>query len=61
VLRFDDVIDEMIAERVTIGKMKTYLKSEGFQTLADDAARRVVDGDTTLDEVSRIINLTDRL
>jgi len=61
VLRFDDDLDEMIAERTTIGKMKVHLKSQGFQTLADDAARRVLDGDTTLDEVSRIIDLTDRL
>ena len=61
VLRFDDVIDEMIAERVTLGKIKAYLKSQGFQTLADDAIRRVLDGDTTLDEVSRVIDLTDRL
>ena len=61
VLRFDDVIDEMIAERVTIGKMKAYLKTQGYQTLADDAVRRVLDGDTTLDEVTRVIDLTDRL
>lgn len=61
VLRFDAVIDEMIAERVTQGKIKTYLKEQGFQTLADDAVRRVLEGYTTLDDVSRVVDLTDRL
>jgi type II secretory ATPase GspE/PulE/Tfp pilus assembly ATPase PilB-like protein len=61
VLRFDAEIDEMIAERVTQGKIKKYLQESGFQALADDAARRVIEGYTTLDEVSRIVDLTDRL
>ncbi|MDH5484754.1 MAG: secretion system protein E, partial [Gammaproteobacteria bacterium] len=61
VLRFDDEIDEMIAARETIGKIKKVLKRKGFETMADDAIRRVVEGITTLDEVSRVIDLTDRL
>ncbi|VAW62879.1 Type II secretion system protein E [hydrothermal vent metagenome] len=61
VLRIDDELDEMIAEQLTMGKFKSYLKQKGFKTLADDAARRVIDGDTSLDEVSRVIDLTDRL
>ncbi len=61
VLRVDSELDEMIAEQVTLGKIKAHLKERGFQTLADDAARRVVEGKTTLDEVSRVIDLTDRL
>lgn len=51
----------MIAEHVTLGKIKAHLKQRGFITLADDAARRVLEGSTTLDEVSRVIDLTDRL
>jgi len=61
VLRIDAELDEMIAEQLTMGKFKTYLNQKGFKTLADDAARRVIDGDTSLDEVSRVIDLTDRL
>ncbi len=61
VLRIDDELDEMIAEQLTMGKFKNYLKQKDFKTLADDAARRVLDGDTSLDEVSRVIDLTDRL
>ena len=61
VLRIDNQLDDMIAERVTLGKIKAHLKNSDFQTLADDAARRVIEGSTTLDEVSRVIDLTDRL
>jgi len=61
VLRVDSELDEMIAEQLTMGKFKKHLKQKGFQTLADDAARRVIEGITTLDEVSRVIDLTDRL
>ncbi|VAW68968.1 Type II secretion system protein E [hydrothermal vent metagenome] len=61
VLRVDSQLDEMIAEKLTLGKIKSHLKKSGFQTLADDAARRVIEGTTTLDEVARVIDLTDRL
>ena len=61
VLKVDSDLDEMIAEQVTLGKIKQHLKQNGFQSLADDAARRVIEGVTTLDEVSRVIDLTDRL
>jgi len=61
VLRISSEIDELIAEQQTIGKIKSYLKKSGFQSLADDATRRVLDGITTLDEVTRVIDLTGRL
>ena len=61
VLRIDSELDEMIAEQLTMGKIKKHLKENGFQSLADDAIRRVIEGITTLDEVSRVIDLTDRL
>lgn len=61
VLKVDGVLDEMIAERLTLGKIKQHLIQQNFQTLADDAARRVIEGITSLDEVTRVIDLTDRL
>ena len=33
----------------------------GYKTLADDAIRRVLEGETSLQEVSRVIDLTQRL
>jgi len=61
VLKIDSELDEMIAQQLTMGKFKRHLKQKKYQTLADDAARQVIAGITTLDEVSRVIDLTDRL
>lgn len=61
VLRFDDDLDELIAEKASLIKIKKYLREQGFKSIADDAIRRVLEGVTSLDEVSRVINLTDRL
>lgn len=61
VLKVDADLDEMIAEQATMGRIKKHLKSRGFKTIADDAIRRVLEGITSLDEVTRVIDLTDRL
>ncbi len=61
VLRIDAELDEMIAQQLTMGKIKKHIMQQGFQTLADDASRRVIEGLTSLDEVSRVVDLTDRL
>ncbi|MDH5764578.1 MAG: ATPase, T2SS/T4P/T4SS family [Gammaproteobacteria bacterium] len=61
ILKFDDELDEMIVNNASTGGIKKRLKENGYKTLADDAIRRVLEGVTTLDEVSRVIDLTDRL
>ena len=60
-LRFDRDIDGLIAANATIKKINSALSSKGFCTLADAAARRVLEGVTSIDEVSRVIDLTERL
>ncbi len=60
-LRIDDEFDELIAKRATLGELRTCAKNTGYKTLADDAVRRVLEGDTSLHEVSRVIDLTKRL
>ena len=60
-LRIDNELDDSIARRATLGDLKATAKSTGYKTLADDAARRVLEGHTSLQEVSRVIDLTQRL
>ena len=60
-LRIDNDLDELIAKRATLGELKACAKVTGYKTLADDAMRRVLDGQTSLQEVSRVIDLTQRL
>ena len=61
ILRFDAEMDELIARRATLREMELMAKRKGFQTLADDGVRRVWEGVTSLDEVSRVVDLTTRL
>ncbi len=60
-LRMDRDLDELIARRATRRDIERLATQKGFRPLAEDAVRRVLDGTTTLDEVSRVVDLTDRL
>jgi type II secretory ATPase GspE/PulE/Tfp pilus assembly ATPase PilB-like protein len=35
--------------------------TKGFITLAEDGIRRVLDGSTSLEEVARVVDLTDKV
>ena len=61
VLRMDSGLDELIAHKATLGELRRYTKANGFRNLADDATGRVLEGITSLDEISRVVDLTDRL
>jgi type II secretory ATPase GspE/PulE/Tfp pilus assembly ATPase PilB-like protein len=60
-LRINNELDELIAKRATLGELKATAKRTGYLTLADDAMRCVLEGKTSLTEVSRVIDLTQRL
>ncbi|MCZ6894403.1 MAG: ATPase, T2SS/T4P/T4SS family [Gammaproteobacteria bacterium] len=60
-LRFDRELDELIAQNATFREMTEAARRKGFQTLADVAIKRVIEGVTSLDEVSRVVDLTERL
>jgi type II secretory ATPase GspE/PulE/Tfp pilus assembly ATPase PilB-like protein len=61
ILRFDAELDELVARRGTLRELEAVAKRKGFKTLADDGARRVWEGITSIDEVSRVVDLTARL
>ncbi|WP_291992451.1 type II/IV secretion system protein [Candidatus Accumulibacter sp. ACC003] len=60
-LRINGDMDELIARRSTVREMRTLASRQGFATLADDGLRRVLDGSTALEEVGRVVDLTDRM
>ncbi len=60
-LRINNELDEQIAKRATLGELKVTAKQTGYKTLADDAIRHVLEGKTSLNEISRVIDLTQRL
>ena len=58
VLRFDAGLDALIARRAPAHELLDAARERGFVTLANDAMRRVADGSSTLEEVSRVVDLT---
>jgi type II secretory ATPase GspE/PulE/Tfp pilus assembly ATPase PilB-like protein len=60
-LKFDDTLDEMIVRGATVRELTQAACAKGFVPLAEVAIRRVLDGTTSLDEVSRVVDLTERL
>ncbi len=61
ILHFDSDMDEIIARRGTQKELMRLALSRGFKTLADMGALRVLDGSTSLEEMSRVIDLTGRI
>jgi len=61
ILKLDSDLDELIANRVTARELQKAAVAKGFRTLADDGVRRVLDGSSALDELMRIVDLTDRM
>lgn len=60
-LHFDTDLDEMIARRSTPREILRLARTKGFTPLADVAADRVMEGVTSLDEISRVVDLTSRV
>lgn len=61
ILQTSDNLRKLISENASAHALKQAATEEGFKTLADDACRRVLDGTTSLDEITRVVDLTDRL
>jgi general secretion pathway protein E/type IV pilus assembly protein PilB len=61
ILKMDGDLDELIAHRATGRELQKSALARGFRTLADDGTRRVLDGSTALDELMRVVDLTDRM
>ncbi len=60
-LRIDSEMDALIARRSPLDELRKLALDKGFETLADDGVRRILEGFTSLEEVMRVIDLTSRL
>ena len=61
ILRVNADLDELIARRSTAREIRQLAERQGFIALADDGLRRVLDGSTSLAELGRVVDLTDRM
>jgi general secretion pathway protein E/type IV pilus assembly protein PilB len=60
-LHMDADLDELIARRATARELSRVALEKGFRTLAEDGVQRILEGRTSLAEVSRVVDLTGRL
>ena len=60
-LKFDHEMDELIARGAVLRELGAAAAAKRFQPLAEIAIRRVLEGITTIDEIARVVDLTDRI
>jgi general secretion pathway protein E/type IV pilus assembly protein PilB len=60
-LKMTPQLDELVARRASTRELRTAAAAGGFHSLIDDGLRRVLEGVTTLEEVGRVVDLTERL
>ena len=61
VLKMNESLDEMVARNATRREMHEAAVEAGFRDLAEDAVRHVLAGTTSLNEISRVVDLTSRV
>ena len=61
ILKIDSDIDDLISRRASLRDIKMLALEKGFQPLAQDGIRRILEGTTSISEIARIIDLSDRL
>jgi general secretion pathway protein E/type IV pilus assembly protein PilB len=58
-LKFDDDLDELVTQRASLKTMNDHLRKRSFVSMAEDGMRKVRDGFTTVEEVGRVVDLTE--
>ncbi len=61
VLRFDQGLAELVTRRAGLRELTDYALAHQFVPLCDDGIRRVKEGITSLDEVRRVIDFSERV
>jgi len=60
-LKMDYDLDDLVSHRASARQIREAALAKGFRPLALDGIRRILQGITSLAEVSRMVDLTDRL
>jgi general secretion pathway protein E/type IV pilus assembly protein PilB len=58
VLLFDDEMDEIVARKGTKAELNEVALSKGFKNMRDDAMLKVLEGKTTFDAISKVVDIT---
>lgn len=60
ILKMDSELDNLISRRASMRDIKLAALDSGFRPLAQDGIRRILQGITSVAEVMRVVDLTDR-
>jgi type II secretory ATPase GspE/PulE/Tfp pilus assembly ATPase PilB-like protein len=61
ILKMNSDLDDLLAHGATTKEIKEAAYQQGFFTLADDGVRHIIEGITSIKEVARVADLTDRM
>ena len=61
ILRMDPDLDELVARRATLRDLRNLALEKDFRPLAEEGIARILDGTTSIAEVARSVDLTQRL
>ncbi|MFT4650016.1 MAG: type II secretory ATPase GspE/PulE/Tfp pilus assembly ATPase PilB-like protein [Polaribacter sp.] len=61
ILKMNSHLDDLLARGATTKEIREAAYEQGFSTLADDGVRRILEGITSIEEVARVTNLTERM
>jgi len=59
-LPIDEDIDELIVRRASVREVRSAALQKGFTSLAEDGKRRLLDGSTSFEELTRVVDLAER-
>ena len=60
-LKFDGGLDDLVAQHRPTNELLRHALDKGFLPLAEDGVRRIKEGLTTIEEVARVVDMTQRL
>ena len=61
ILKMNSDLDDLLAHGATTKEIKEAAYKQGFFTLADDGIRHIIEGVTSIKEVARVADLTERM
>jgi len=61
ILKMNTDLDDMLAHGATTKEIRDAAYEQGFFTLADDGVRHIINGITSIEEVGRVADLTERM
>jgi len=60
-IKMDHDLDDLVSRRASTRQIREAALAKGFRPLATDGIRRILQGVTSLAEVGRVVDMTDRL